>query len=213
MTPWFDSFIFGAANSLHCACMCGPLALAFQGGAKGALTYHVGRTLSYGAVGVVLGSLGSALGARELGTPTATVAFVLATGLVVLAVLGERGALAIPGLGRTVQAALARTRTWSPSLRAGLLGACTPLLPCGLLWAACTGAALAGSGLDGGGVMGGFALGSLPLLLLAQTQVGALARRFGPRTLLYVQRSAMLLAAGTLVWRGLATMNGSSCCH
>ncbi len=213
MTPWIDSFIFGAANSLHCACMCGPLALAFQGGAKGAMSYHLGRTIAYGAIGVGLGGLGSVLGTQELGTPTAWVAFVLAAGLVVLALLGERGALAIPGLGRVLQNTLARTRAWSPAARAGALGLFTPLLPCGLLWAACAGAALAGSSLDGGGVMLGFALGSLPLLLLAQTQVGRLAHRFGPRTLQRVQQGAMLLAAATLVWRGVVSMQGQSCCH
>jgi sulfite exporter TauE/SafE len=213
MTPWFDSFIFGAANSLHCAAMCGPLALAFQGGAKGAVSYQLGRVCAYGAVGVALGGLGAALGTRELAAPSAWVAFVLAAGLVVLATVGERGALAIPGLGNLLQGALARTRSWSPTWRAGALGAATPLLPCGLLWAACAGASLAGSPLRGGGVMLGFALGSLPLLLLAQSQAGRLAQRFGPRTLQLVQRGAMLLAAATLVWRGVMASRGSSCCH
>lgn len=213
MTPWFESFVFGAANSLHCACMCGPLAVAFHGDAKGACSYHAARTASYGAIGVVLGGLGSVLGSAELGAPTAWVAFVLAAALVVLALGGERGAVAIPGLGRVLHGALARTRHLPPAARAGLLGLFTPLLPCGLLWAACAGAAVAGSPLAGGVVMSGFALGSLPLLLLAQTQAGRLARRFGPTTLRHVQRGAMLLAAGMLVWRGVVGLQGASCCH
>jgi sulfite exporter TauE/SafE len=213
MTPWLDSFIFGTANSLHCACMCGPLALAFQGGTKGAVSYHLGRAASYGTVGVGLGGLGSALGTTGLGASSAWVAFVLALGLVVLALVGERGALAIPGLGGALQRAMARKRGWSPTLRAGALGLATPLLPCGLLWAACAGASLAGSAVAGGEVMLGFALGSLPLLLLAQTQAVALARRFGPRTLQLLQRGAMLLAAGTLAWRGWLALQGDSCCH
>lgn len=213
MTPWFDSFIFGAANSLHCACMCGPLALAFEGGAGGACAYQLGRAGAYGTIGVALGGLGGVLGASALAAPSAWVAFVLAAGLVVLATIGERGALAIPGLGGALQRALARTRTWSPAWRAGALGLATPLLPCGLLWAACAGASVAGSPIAGGGVMLGFALGSLPLLLLAQSQAGRIARRFGPRTVRFVQRAAMLLAAATLVWRGLAAVQGSTCCH
>ena len=213
MTPWFESFVFGAANSVHCACMCGPLALAFQGGAKGACSYHVGRTTAYGAVGVVLGAFGSALGTKELGPPTAWVALVLAAGILLLALAGERGALEIPGLGRAVQAIVGRTRAFPPAARAGLLGLVTPLLPCGLLWAACAGAAVAGSAAAGAGVMIGFALGSLPLLLLAQTQAGRITRRLGPRTLQWLQRATMLLAAGILVWRGLASLQGGSCCH
>ncbi|HEB53964.1 MAG TPA: sulfite exporter TauE/SafE family protein [bacterium] len=214
MTLLLESFVFGVANSLHCACMCGPLALAFQGGTVGALSYHVGRSVSYAFVGLVLGGIGARLGSTELGTPSAYVAFVLAGGLIVLALLGERGAVSIPGLGSTLQRGLARTRSWSPTWRAGALGVFTPLLPCGLLWSAFAGATVAGSPIAGAEVMGGFALGSLPLLLAAQLQASRLARRFGPRTLLFVQRTAMLLAAGTLIWRGLVSLGGEgSCCH
>ena len=213
MTPLLESFVFGAVNSLHCACMCGPLAMAFQGGVVGASSYHLGRLGSYGSFGVGLGWLGSELGSSQLGTPTAYVAFVLAAGLIALALLGERSFAAIPGLGGAMQRAFAKTRGWTPATRACALGVFTPLLPCGLLWAAFAGAAVAGSPFAGGAVMLGFALGSLPLLLLAQTQVGRLAARFGPRTLRWVQRSAMLLAAGMLVWRGIVSMQGQSCCH
>lgn len=211
MTPLFESFVFGAVNSLHCAAMCGPLALAMQGGAFGAASYHLGRTLAYGSLGVVLGAAGAMLGSRQLAAPTAWVAFVLAAGLLVLALLGERGALSIPGLGPLLQRQLARGRALSPGLRCLLLGALTPLLPCGLLWSACAGAAIAGSPLAGGTVMFGFAIGSLPLLLLAQTQAVRLARRFGPRTLLWITRGTMLLAAAVLVWRGAAVLAGGSC--
>ena len=209
----FDSFVFGLANSLHCACMCGPLAVVFHGEAKGAASYHLGRTASYGAVGVVLGGLGTAFGTRALGAPTAWVAFVLAAGLVVLALWGDRLAVSLPGVGGGVKWLLARSRSLPNSARAALLGVFTPLLPCGLLWAACAGAALAGSPLGGGAVMLGFALGSLPLLLVAQTQAVRLAAVFGPRTLQIVQRVAMLLAAGMLVYRGVQGLQGSSCCH
>lgn len=213
MTPWFESFVFGAANSVHCACMCGPLALAFQGGAKGAFSYHIGRTVSYGALGVGLGAFGTTVGSREIGTPTAWVSFVLAAGILVLVLVGERGALRIPGLGQLTQRVLGKTRRLPPTWRGLALGLGTPLLPCGLLWSACAGATIAGSALGGGGVMVGFALGSLPLLLLAQTQAGRLAQRFGPHTMRRVQRAAMLLAAGILIWRGALALQGESCCH
>lgn len=217
MSPWFESFLSGAtnglANSVHCACMCGPLALTFQGGISRRTSYHAGRASAYGAIGVVLGGLGSALGANELGTPTAWVAFVLAAGLLMFVVIGDRGAVAVPGLGKLLQRGMAATRSLPPTARAGLLGLATPLLPCSLLWATCAAAALAGSALAGAAVMVGFALGSLPLLVLAQAQAGWLARRFGPNVLRFVQRGAMLLAAGVLVWRGILAMQGQSCCH
>lgn len=213
MTAFLESFVFGAANSVHCACMCGPLAVALHANAASAWWYHVGRTIAYGALGVGLGAAGAAVGTHELGTPTAWVSFVLAAGLVVLVLFGERGAMKIPGLGHAMQSVLRSGRGLPPRLRAGLLGLATPLLPCGLLWSAFAGASIAGSPQGGGSVMLGFALGSLPLLLLAQLQAGALARRFGPLTLQWVQRGAMLLAAGVLAWRGLASLQGESCCH
>lgn len=213
MTPLPESFLFGAANSLHCACMCGPLALAFHARIGGAAMYHVGRVAAYTLLGVVLGSAGQALGSAQLRTPTAWIAFILAAGLLLLALVGERGALKIPGIGDALQRLLARTRGWSPQWRGLALGLATPLLPCGLLWSACAGAAVAGDGIGGAAVLGGFALGSLPLLFVAQLQAGWLQRRFGPRVLSFVQRAAMLLAAGVLVWRGALALQGSSCCH
>lgn len=208
-----DSFVFGVVNSIHCACMCGPLALAFQSGTRGAIAYHVMRASSYTVIGAALGGLGTVLGSQQLASPTAYVAFVLAAGLIALVTIGERGAITIPGLSNVLKKAMAKSRGWSPTRRAALLGLFTPLLPCGLLWAALAGATVAGSGIDGGTVMAGFALGSLPLLFLAQTQATRLASRFGPKTVRWVQRTAMLTAAGMLIWRGIVSLQGETCCH
>jgi uncharacterized protein len=213
MTPWFESFVFGVANSVHCACMCGPLAVAFASGAGPTLSYHGARTASYGALGVVLGGFGSALGADELRTPAAWVAFVLAAGIVVLLVFGHRGTVPLPSLQRLVQVFVSSTRRRPPWQRTALLGLATPLLPCGLLWAACGGAVVAGSATAGLVVMAGFAVGTVPLLLLAQLHADWLTRRLGARGLRCLQSSALVLAAATLLWRGVVSLDGASCCH
>lgn len=211
MTQWFDSFVFGVANSMHCACMCGPLALAFGGGRSGAFAYQLGRIASYALVGSALGATGKALGSESFGAPAATTAYVLAFGLVALALIGERGAMQIPFLSNVLGKAMAKGRALPPALRALALGALTPLLPCGLLWSACAGAAVAGSALDGAEVMSGFALGAVPLLLLAQWNAPSIARAMSPRALLLTQRGAMLLAAALLVWRGTQASQGGCC--
>jgi sulfite exporter TauE/SafE len=126
MTPMLESFVFGAANSVHCACMCGPLSLAFHGEMKSTSAYQLGRLLANGALGVVLGGIGAAFGTREVSTPSAWVAFVLAAALVLLALIGERGAMKLPGIGRLVQMAMTRTRALPPMLRSGALGALPP---------------------------------------------------------------------------------------
>lgn len=212
MIPLADSFLVGVVNSLHCALMCGPLALSVHAGSGGALAYHVGRLISYGALGVVLGAVGSHLGSGELATPTAWVAFVLAAGLVLLALFGDRGAVKLPWIGGLLQRGLRRAQRLPPQRRGALLGLLTPLLPCSVLWYALAGAAVAGSWFGGGQVMLGFALGSLPLLFLAQSQALVLSRRFGPRTLQWIQRTAILTAAAVLVWRGVAVLQSGSCC-
>jgi hypothetical protein len=212
MSSLVDSFVFGAANSLHCACMCGPFALLIHGGIRGAAAYHSGRLLAYGVFGIGLGAVGASLGAAELRTPTAIVAFVLAGGILLLLFGGQRGALRVPGLAELVPRLLARARGLQGTQRALLIGLLTPLLPCGLLWAAFAAAAVAGSPLGGGSVMVGFAAGSLPLLAIAQTQAPLVARRFGRRSLVFLQRGAMLLAAGMLVYRGIASLTTGTCC-
>ena len=211
MSLAFDSFVFGAANSVHCACMCGPLALAFGGGGRAATAYQLGRTSSYALVGSILGGTGAAIGSANFGVPSATTAYVLAAGLVVLALLGERGAMKIPLLSRLLGKVTQKGRALSPAMRALLLGATTPLLPCGLLWSACAGAAVAGSALAGAEVMAGFALGAVPLLLLAHANAPSLARRLPPATLAWIQRGAMLSAAALLVWRGMQAQSGGCC--
>ncbi|MCR9247804.1 MAG: sulfite exporter TauE/SafE family protein [bacterium] len=212
MNLWLDSFVFGFVNSVHCACMCGPLALLLHGTTQSSFSYHLGRVLAYGVVGVVLGGIGAALGTSELSAPTSIAAFVLAGGLIVLVLFGERGAIKIPGMQQLVPRVHRAGRSLPPTMRAGLLGIATPLLPCGLLWSVFAGAGVAGSASGGASVMTGFALGSLPLLFFAQSQAGRFAERFGPRAVRWLQTGAMLLAAAALIWRGIANLNGGSCC-
>ncbi|GAB4144131.1 MAG: sulfite exporter TauE/SafE family protein [Planctomycetota bacterium] len=207
MTPLLESFLFGLVNSLHCAGMCGPLALSLGGGAW---TYQAGRLISYGTLGVVVGSLGRGLGSGELGTPSAWVAFALALGLLMLALVGDASSIRIPVVSRWLARGVAAARALPARRRGAVVGLLTPLLPCGLLWAAVAAAALSGSWLGGAQVMVGFALGAVPLLSLAQGL--ALHRRLSPLALARIRRGAMLLAAAALIWRGAHALGSGSCC-
>src|SRR6266542_2368583 len=72
------AFALGAAGSLHCFVMCGPLACAIQprsdqalhqiegprrrsqkGAGAAVVAYHLARVAAYGAVGAVAGTLGA----------------------------------------------------------------------------------------------------------------------------------------------------------
>lgn len=213
MTPLLESFVFGAANSVHCACMCGPLALACGSRAGAMAAYQGARLTAYVLVGAVLGGVGSLLGTKELlGAPGPWIALLLGAALLLFALTGERGAVKLPWLGPLLHRGAAWSARRGPTARGAALGLMTPLLPCGLLWAACGAAAVTGSAPVGAQVMGGFALGSLPLLLLVQGPGAAVARHLAAGTTDLVRRGAMALAAGVLIWRGLTGLQGA-CCH
>jgi sulfite exporter TauE/SafE len=177
---------------------------------RGLLAYHGARMASYVGVGSLAGSLGS-LGNTESFAQSGGFAFFLGGIMLLFATgLGDRiGPL--PGLGRALPQIMQKTRMLPLGLRAGMLGACTPFLPCGLLYAAIAAAAVTGSAGNGALSMLAFAIGSGPLLLLAQVQLGWLRRHLGPRGMLRLARGTMLVAGCVLLWRGWVEFSAANC--
>lgn len=214
-----QGFGFGVVNSLHCAGMCGPLAAFFAGAPLAMAGYHAARTLAYVTIGALAGTVGLAFGAHEWGHGGAWMALVLAAFLLAFAAGLERHVLRVPGAGRVLAAVVARTRALPVAWRAAAIGAVTPFLPCGLLYAAYSAAAVAGGPLAGATSMAGFALGLLPLLAFTQANLGWLDRRLGRARLRVVSRVLMVVAAAVLAWRGVADLGaraaglGGGCCH
>ncbi|HTH49094.1 MAG TPA: sulfite exporter TauE/SafE family protein [Candidatus Limnocylindria bacterium] len=167
----WTAFLLGLAGSLHCAGMCGPLALALPatgsgtvGFVTGRLAYNLGRIVTYTLLGVVFGLLGKSLSLigvqrwLSIGAGALILAGLLITrragpGLPMVRAVGWLKA----GFGT-----LLRRRTLG-SL--GLLGLLNGLLPCGLAYAACAGAAATGSLAMGTAYMALFGLGTVPLML------------------------------------------------
>ena len=65
---FLTAFLIGLAGSVHCAGMCGPLALAVPGGGNSAagfaasrLAYNLGRVLTYSLLGLFFGLAGQSL--------------------------------------------------------------------------------------------------------------------------------------------------------
>jgi hypothetical protein len=203
MTDFGASFLFALVHGLHCAGMCGPLVLVAAPGARAALAYHAGRIAAYGFTGAVAGSL-SPLDGGWL------VPAVLAIALL-LGATGSALHLRIP-LPRLVQRSLAAALRLPPDLRGLLVGLGTPLLPCGLLFAAYGAAFAAGSAPGGALVMLGLAFGSLPPLLLAHGPLAALRTRLGPHGYATLRRAAAVSAALALGWRAWTDWQGVGCC-
>lgn len=189
---------FGALGSLHCAGMCGPLACLAAADRREALAlYHAARALSYTLAGALIAS--GAIPLRQaLGGPW--VPLLLALPLLLFALRPTEPPLWLAGLhAKGARAANA----WPPQRRAVMLGALTPLLPCGLFWAAAGASALAPSPAMAAAWMAAFAAGTLPGLLLAHSTWLALgrARRWAPS----LQRLSALVSATTLLWMNYAS--------
>jgi sulfite exporter TauE/SafE len=177
----------GFLGSIHCAAMCGPLAMA--GGTRDGRVdpralggYVGGRFVSYAATGALMGTIGRH--ALCL-LPVAKVQWI--------AMIVVAGAFLVRGVSllRAARPALISLRArkrrriipWIVARlpRRGLgLGLATPLLPCGMLIPAWLLAATSGGAAQGAIVMAAFAAASFPALLAplaAQRPLGSLARR------------------------------------
>ena len=212
--------VLGLSSGLHCAAMCGPLAagasrvsprsrpvvpsidLAALAG------YQVARLGGYVAMGALAGALGASV-ASVLPSVASALTWVLAVGCGLLAV-GVR----VPGVsGWTTLVTRVARRVSGPRSRGLLLGALTPLLPCGLLLSTYSLAAVTAGPTRGAALVGGFAVGNALPLLGVQLGWTALGRHLSPVRALQARRGLWLLTALTLAWRGWSLAHGGLACH
>ncbi len=202
------ALLAGLVTSLHCAGMCGPLAclLAPARGSKDdpltmQATYHGTRLAAYLTLGLAAGGLGAAplgwlntSGARVL--PWLMVAYFAFVALRLGARLPRLALLARVQLG---------LRTWRQGRSgwqvAAVMGAATPLLPCGPLYFLLALSSLAGSAAQGAELMLAFGLGTVPLLWAVQLNHGWLRTRLTPAGMTRLQQGIALVALGVLLWR------------
>jgi hypothetical protein len=178
----------GALGSLHCAAMCGPLALAAstQGGrtsARATVTYAAGRFAGYAAIGALMGAIGEHALCKLPMTTAQNVAVLIVAGLTALRGLSllwpRRPAgpeVAVRFSPRKPRRPLV-ARLFAVLPRQPIfLGLATAILPCGMLLPAWALAAASGSTAVGALTMVVFAAASLPVLLLPVLGRRALAR-------------------------------------
>jgi sulfite exporter TauE/SafE len=170
MELW-TALILGLAGSLHCAGMCGPLALALRptgntttGFVLGRLAYNLGRIITYVLLGAVFGLIGLTFALAGLQRWVS-----LAAGVVILATFltSSRFAATTPlsrsiGWLKSQLAKVLQQRTLGSLLLLGLLNGA---LPCGLVYVACAGAVASGGFLSGVQYMLVFGLGTIPMML------------------------------------------------
>ncbi len=208
----WSALSLGFIGSLHCVCMCGPIAVALPKQAKNKFTfivnrliYNVGRVLTYVLLGSVCGVVGGIIAMAGFQQVMS-----IAAGIAIIA------ALCVPKLTRLLNTDASILKfvnrvgdTWrrlfnSPRALSFLgIGVLNGFLPCGLLYVALVAAATSAGAVQGAEYMLLFGLGTFPAMLLISVMGGLLPlwlRRTASRA---IPAGAMLLAV-LLVLRGLS---------
>jgi len=206
------AFGMGFLGSLHCAGMCGPLALMFSGqDRKGprwlpGLMYNGGRTLSYMTLGLLFGGIGTMFLFADI-QRSVSVFLGLLMVLSFLFSINIDHAISNSFLGRkfyqpvrnSLQKLMARSENY-PSI---LIGMVNGLLPCGMVYLALAGALTMGGLMESALFMMFFGLGTLPMMFFLSTGV----RFFSPKWRLGFQRVlpvVTLLFGLILIFRGFS---------
>jgi len=219
------ALLLGALGSAHCLVMCGPLACAASADEpivlgraaqdrhaqrrRAAVAWHLGRIAGYTAVGALLGTFGRGVSMALTRSITPALPWVLAGALLLSALVPRQAWSHLPTLPGGTQ--IRRLWRWlrvniSQVPRAALLGALTPLLPCGLLYAMFAAAIASGSTGQGAVLGGAFALGAVPALAAAQ-----LGSRWLARAPAWSRRVVPVVAALVLIWRAAMTTTHHAC--
>ncbi len=207
-------FLTGLLASLHCVGMCGPIVLAYSA-ATGAgagnrlwplhLAYNAGRIVSYTALGAVVGIAGAALGSIQVFGGYFSIAcgvLMVVGGLAILGLIYSPAAFfdsLIPRSLKKYLGGLLGRQTLSTKF---LIGALTPLLPCGILYSMLIKAMGTGSAAAGACTMAFFALGMTPTLVLAGAASSLLTaglRKWGEQ----LAALTVILLGLALIFRGL----------
>ena len=203
------AIVLGLVGSLHCAGMCGPLALALPmtGNSRatfvlGRVAYNLGRIVTYCLLGAAFGLVGQTLAFAGF---QRWVSIAAGSAILVGLFVSSRSTVSLPvargvawiksGLG-----ALLRRRSVASVFS---LGALNGLLPCGLVYAACAGAVATGGLLSGVEYMAAFGFGTVPMML----GIGFVGQKLQFTLRFKLQRlipACLTLVAVLLILRGLS---------
>lgn len=168
----WTALVLGFLGSFHCIGMCGPIALAVGG--KGGQTfllnkiiYNLGRSLTYAALGLIVGSLGFTISLAGIQQGISVAMGIL----IVLLSLSYKKAdqfLTIPALSGSVgwiKSHLSRYLKSGSKFAFFSTGLVNGLLPCGMVYMALVVALGMQSPILGASYMFFFGLGTIPMLL------------------------------------------------
>lgn len=214
-TDLYSMLMLGILGTGHCIGMCGPLIFAFPartGKFSPHVFYHLGRTLTYVAMGGMMGAIGLALAKIasasgmdpqvwisriQIGLRILAALFLIIFGLSRLGVLAEPGWIAvaspdkIPGFRKILRSAALQ----KGQVEMFILGLILGLLPCGLSYGAFARALPTGSIFCGALLVLAFAIGTIPGLLLLGTGASKIFQRY--------RRQSDILAGLLMLYMGV----------
>ncbi|MGE5354859.1 MAG: sulfite exporter TauE/SafE family protein [Deltaproteobacteria bacterium] len=173
----WTAFLMGLIGSLHCAGMCGPIALSlpYRVGLQAKeeaffkiLTYNLGRVLTYAMMGLVFGLIGRSFFTMGI---QKWVLIILAVILIVIALFSidiEYQSLRIPFINKYnafIKEKLSGAIRNSGVLSFFYIGILNGFLPCGLVYMAIIAAITVGSVIQGVLYMVLFGIGTMPMMM------------------------------------------------
>lgn len=188
--------------------MCGPLTCMMAPAREDrvdpftvATVYHGTRLIGYTMLGALAGGLGGMPLAFLGDAALRVLPWVLVIFFVIVGLRLEKRLPRLAMLTR-LQWKLQNALRGRSRLRvAAVMGAATPLLPCGPLYFLIAMAAFAGSAVRGAEFMMAFGLGTVPLLWLVQANYGRLRLKLTPVWLARIQSGLALTTALVIMWR------------
>ena len=174
---FISAFILGLLGSLHCVGMCGPIAFMLPVDRSNSVkkisqisSYHIGRLIAYGLIGLVFGILGKSFylfGVQQQ--------LSIAIGIImIIIILIPYKSISKYNLSKPIHKIIAKIKS---SLGKALkkktadtiitIGFLNGFLPCGLVYMAVFGAIATGGLLEGSIYMILFGLGTVPLMTSA----------------------------------------------
>ena len=170
-----SALMLGLVGSLHCAGMCGPIAIALPlnnqswfSRISGGLLYNAGRTFTYSVLGAFFGLAGMGL---ALGGLQQWVSIILGAAMILAVLIPRLGSAgkklagltdSLTGLMKKPFVRLFKARTFGSLFIIGLLNG---FLPCGLVYIALAGALVMSRVHEGALYMVFFGIGTIPMML------------------------------------------------
>lgn len=202
-----NGLIFGLISTLHCAGMCGPLAMMIPSKVKSgkwafAASYQVGRISMYIAVGLVVYAIGISFSIFRL---QQTLSLVIGAFMVVYALMALfriQAPQLVDKPYRKLVSGFGRILASGKPGSAFMLGAINGLLPCGAIYIAALYCATFTQVTDAMAYMALFGLGTMPVFIAAWMLV---SKQFSIRlrSLHVIYKVLPLIVGALMVLRGL----------